>query len=414
MRILHLLSQHPESTGSGFYIRNVISQSEAAGHENYLLAGTSNADQYTLKSLPPSSSSFVNFGSGNLDFAIPGMSDVMPYPSSRFSELTKQQLKNYETQWGEAISRAFDVFGPTLVHSHHLWIMSGIARTILPKIPMVTSCHSTDLRQFVQCSHLQKMVKERCSSIHRILALGRSQATKIEDLLAIPQSKIDIVGGGFDADLFRWQQKASAPPVELLYGGKLSYAKGVDWLLKTMESMGKHQVHLHLAGSGTGTEKQHCLELAARLGTRVTVYGQLSQEQLASLMAKCHIFILPSFYEGLPLVLLEALASGCRIITTNLPGCLELLKHVSPALVDLITLPPMATVDRPQENELVTLQKKLAVSINRMAEKVMNQESPSEPEVINVTSRFHWHQVFKRIEAAYTTAVAAAGSSECG
>ena len=82
-----------------------------------------------------------------------------------------------------------------------------------------------------------------------------------------------------------------------------------------------------------GKKEQYCLELAAKGGASVTVHGRINQQDLARLMGSCHIFILPSFYEGLPLVLLEALASGCRIITTDLPGCKELLGDADPDLV---------------------------------------------------------------------------------
>ena len=65
------------------------------------------------------------------------------------------------------------------------------------------------------------------------------------------------------------------------------------------------------------------------------------------LLRRCHLFILPSFYEGLPLVLLEALASGCRIITTDLSGCRELLDAADPDLVEFVELPVLQEIDRP-------------------------------------------------------------------
>ncbi|MGB1227713.1 MAG: glycosyltransferase, partial [Poseidonibacter sp.] len=44
------------------------------------------------------------------------------------------------------------------------------------------------------------------------------------------------------------------------------------------------------------------------------------QDELAKFLRTCDIFILPSFFEGLPLVVIEALASGAKVICTNLPG----------------------------------------------------------------------------------------------
>ena len=49
----------------------------------------------------------------------------------------------------------------------------------------------------------------------------------------------------------------------------------------------------------------------------VTLHGQLNQPQLAVLMRRCGVCVLPSFYEGLPLVLIEAAACGCRIVAAE-------------------------------------------------------------------------------------------------
>jgi glycosyltransferase involved in cell wall biosynthesis len=82
--------------------------------------------------------------------------------------------------------------------------------------------------------------------------------------------------------------------------------------LHTFLNLKNQGMHLRLAGSGSGDEAHKCLEMAKNAGVAITVHGRISQQELAKLMGRCHIFILPSFFEGLPLVLLEALASGCR------------------------------------------------------------------------------------------------------
>ncbi len=93
-------------------------------------------------------------------------------------------------------------------------------------------------------------------------------------------------------------------------------------------------------------------------------------------MGSCHIFILPSFYEGLPLVLLEALASGCRIITTDLPGCKELLGDADPDLVEFIKLPVMKQIDRPEPEDLPIVEMRLREAINSMVARVLVSPSP--------------------------------------
>ena len=57
--------------------------------------------------------------------------------------------------------------------------------------------------------------------------------------------------------------------------------------------------------------------------------------------------ILPSFYEGLPLVILEGLASGCRIVATDLPGTKEVLGNSDADFITLVKTPRLRFTDQP-------------------------------------------------------------------
>lgn len=406
MNILHIISQHPGSTGSGIYLQNLLRQAEACGHRNYLIAGISSGmAPPRLDGVGAECCRFIRFAEGDLDFAIPGMSDVMPYASSRFGDLPPEAISRYEQVFALKIMEMVETFAVDVVHSHHLWLVSAVARRALPEMPMVTSCHSTELRQFVQCPHLSGRVLEDCRRIDRILALSENQAEQIIRLYAVDREKITIVGSGFDDRLFTFADKPAAGPVQFLYAGKLSHAKGVDWLLRVFGGLDAGTAHLHLAGSGIGEEARECLELAGNLGARLTVHGALSQQELASLMQRCHVFILPSFYEGLPLVLLEAMASGCRIVTTALPGCRELLAEVAGDLVEFVELPSMATVDRPGPRDWEKLDTDLREAVFAMVDRVHHSPSLQQGDTRKITDRSSWRVVFRRIEDAYARAM---------
>ncbi len=405
MNILHVISQHPASTGSGIYLQNLLRQAFAAGHRNLLVAGVASGGIPSLDGIDESCCRFVTFDGGDLDFVIPGMSDVMPYASSCFSGLSSDEILRYEAVFAEKIGGLADNFAIDIIHSHHLWLASAVARKTLPEVPMVTSCHSTDLRQLVNCRHLQGKVLDGCRSIDRVLALSSGQADQIASLYGFEHDRIDIIGSGFDERLFTFSEKNHSGPVQLLYAGKLSYAKGVDWLLRVCAGFSADAVHLHLVGAGFGDEERHCLELAGQLGERVTVHGVLSQIQLAALMRICHVCILPSFYEGLPLVLLEALASGCRIVTTALPGCRELLEGAPADLVAFVDLPAMSAIDRPDPGDWDMLDALLGDALRNVVGRVAENPAPSLPEITAITGRAKWDLVFSRIEKAYTRAI---------
>ncbi len=413
MKILHITSQHAESTGSGCYLQNILRRSQQAGYRNFLIAAISGGRQPHLDMIDEKHCRFLDFGLPPLPFPLPGMSDVMPYRSSRFGTLSKSQLDIYEECWKDIISTAIFDYKPDIIHSHHLWIMSSIARKCSEKwkIPQIISCHATDLHQFR--NHPQLQERADCRQAEGILALSEKQKQEIASLYGIAEEKIEVVGSGIDNSVFRIceEKRPMALPMQLLYAGKLSFAKGVQWLLDTVAMFGKEDLHLHIAGSGSGDEGIRCLQQAGYLQERglVSVHGRLEQEDLASLMQSCHAFILPSFSEGVPLVLLEALACGCRIICTDLPGCLHIVgdiggQGVASGLVEIAALTRMAAPTAQKDEDYALLQSRLQSALQKMIDRVQKENTTSklEREVRQeILRRNGWEQVFARIDEVY-------------
>lgn len=400
MKVLHLISQHPEQTGSGFYVQNIIKHCAAHGHKSHLIAGISGGKRAELPCLTAIECTFIPFEKDELNFTIPGMSDVMPYPSSTFSSLSELQLDNYCKVFENTIKEVVQKFSPDVIHSHHLWLATVVARKTCPDLPMVTSCHSTDIRQYLQNTHLRNRIFG-IQKIDRILALSNTQRNQIAKVHNVEYEQIDVVGGGYDTGCFNPGEKQRELPLQFVYAGKLSMAKGVPMLLQAMALLNDSRIHLHLVGSGTGEESKRCLQLAAQLAPKVTVHGAVSQENLAQLMRKAHVFVLPSFFEGLPLVLLEALSSGCRIICSDLPGCRELLKNGDSDIVDFVALPSMVNVDTPVPEQIDVFIKRIAGSLKKMAERAMINPNPSSQSAKKITASYSWRSVFSRVEKAY-------------
>jgi glycosyltransferase involved in cell wall biosynthesis len=401
MRILHILSQMPDFTGSGKTVQAIIRQSFAGGHENFLVAGIQ--DDFTIDPavLPLAHTEFVRFNHGPLDFMLPGMSDVMPYPSTVFSSMNKDQMNRYETAFTQALQRAKKKFQPDLIHTHHLWIVSKIARKIFQDLPMVTSCHGTCLRQHYLCSGLDLDIENAMADIDAVLCLSRHQKQQIIDIHSINPQKLHVVGAGFEKDLFYCESKPEKGPVQIVYAGKLSRAKGVPWFLRALKQVTGPDYCLHLAGAGTGQEKQECLALASDMGDRIKVHGSLSHERLARLMRQAHLFVLPSFFEGLPLVLMEALSSGCRILTTALPGTREIFEETRSDMIDLIDLPTLETVDTPFQKDMPALERALAHALGISIAKADQNRQPDLGQIHRLTCAYTWEGVFSKMETIY-------------
>jgi hypothetical protein len=159
LKILHVLGQRPEKTGSGIYFESVIREAKKQGHTNYWIAGGPIGSDHIPKGKAQIEGKFVYFGSETLDFPVVGMSDVMPYKSTRFKDLKGRRLTAYKKAFKEAVDEAVRWFNPDIIHTQHLFLLSATVRQLVPDVPMVTTCHGTELRQYNNCSHLRADAK---------------------------------------------------------------------------------------------------------------------------------------------------------------------------------------------------------------------------------------------------------------
>lgn len=401
MKILHLLSQRPDSTGSGIYVQAMIREAASQGFDNYLVAGlcASGCDENVC--IASDKSLFLQFHNADVSFPIPGMSDVMPYDSSRFCDLSEENLSEYETAFTILLQRAVAQFKPDVMHSHHLWIVSSLTRRLFPHIPLVTTCHGSDLRQFQNCKHLQDKVLRGCREIDFVMALSQAQKDEIIRLYDIAADKIIVIGAGYNDTLFYPIQKPAPNPVQLVYVGKLSNAKGVPWLLRALALIRLPEWQLHLVGSGSGEEKEYCLGLAEKLGNKIIVHGALPQESLAKILRQSHILVLPSFFEGLPLVILEGLASGCRIVATDLPGVKELIGNAETDFINLVPTPRLRFIDQPYAEDEMVFEQQLGEALKQQIGAAVSSADIDLSPIQDTLDAYTWTGIFNKVKQVY-------------
>jgi len=405
LRILHVIGQRPEMTGSGIYLEAMIRESMKHGFSTYRVAGVPAGNIPSLKDRPQTEGACVFFESESLNFPVTGMSDVMPYKSSLFKDLKGGRLTSYKSAFTHVLEDAVNQFNPDIIHTNHLFLLSALVKKLFPTIPIVATCHGTELRQYNNCPHLRRFVKRYCRGLDKIIALTNDQKRNIHRLYGIPLNQIIVVGGGYDQTMFTRSPKSPAGTVHILYAGKFNRSKGVPWLLRSLTKIEHHDWHLHMAGSGKGQEYNHCIDLAEKLGRKVTNHGYVTHHQLSGLMKKAHVQVLPSFFEGLPLVLFEGLASGCRIITTELSGFDEIFGNASRETIDLIQLPPLETIDRPYRKDEAQLEDALCQRILDMMAVVRNSPDVVDPQAEKIASHYTWPRIFQRTLSVYRDAV---------
>ena len=401
-RILHAISQIPDITGSGVYVSAMIRHARARGHDNFLVAGVPGSWQAPNPSFSDENSAFVRFDGPDLDFPVVGMSDAMPYPSRRFKDLGPDDLSAYEKAFGRKLADSARRFSPDLVHCHHLWVLAATARRTFPRLPVTATCHGSDLRQAAACPAIRENVAPFLRDLDAVMALSEAQKKEISAIFGIDAEKIVVIGAGYDAGRFVRGAKPEAPPVEILYAGKISRAKGLGHLMAGLDRLDPAlDFRLRLAGGGQGREKEELFAMARALGPAVSFLGPLAQKKLAEKMAQSHIFILPSLFEGLPLVLLEAAASGCRIVSTTLPGAVEVFGGRDIASVSFAALPAMEKVDKVPPEAAASFEAGLAAALDAQIRMVLRGDQADHEKMDRLLADFRWPAVFRRAEAVY-------------
>jgi glycosyltransferase involved in cell wall biosynthesis len=405
-RILHVLSQRPSLTGSGITLDALVRLAGEAGLEHRVAVGVPAGGAHPeVGGLPARSIHplpFAGADAGNVPellFPVPGMSDVMPYRSSRWSSLTRGQVDEYCRAWRTHLSAIIDDFRPHLIHAHHVWLVSSLLKELAPATPVVAHCHGTGLRQMVLCPHLAERVRAGCRSLDRFLVLHQQHADDYGQALGLEADRFKVVGAGYREDLFHTGGRTDADAPVILYAGKLSRAKGLPWLLEAVASLSGEvpRLTLHVAGGGEGEEADTLRQHMELMSPLVVFHGRLDQQSLASLMRRSSLFVLPSFYEGLPLVLVEALASGCRLVATALPGVVRELAPQMGDRLSLVPLPRLRNADQPLEEDLPVFTAHLARSI-RGALQAHRSDAPLAQEALRT---FTWQSVYNRVEQTW-------------
>ena len=135
----------------------------------------------------------------------------------------------------------------------------------------------------------------------------------------MPGLSVPEIPNGVDTSRFSPLVRESNGQCELLFVGRLAPQKGVNILLHALSRL---PAGWRLRIAGDGPERGRLAALAASLGIvdRVVFLGWTQRDELPALYRSADVFVFPSYDEGMPNVVLEALASGLPIVATRIAG----------------------------------------------------------------------------------------------
>ena len=139
--------------------------------------------------------------------------------------------------------------------------------------------------------------------------------------------RMHVVHCGVDPDSYD-PVPHQGPGRRLLFVGRLAAVKGVALLLESVALLREVHPDIELTLAGDGPDRPLLEERAAELGItdRVRFLGYQSQSQVRELLRQTDAFVMASFAEGVPVVLMEAMAAGVPVVATRIAGIPELVE----------------------------------------------------------------------------------------
>lgn len=146
-----------------------------------------------------------------------------------------------------------------------------------------------------------------------------------ERKLLPPESKVVVVNGsGVDLDYFPFHERTESPFPRFLFIGRLLVAKGIREYAEAARLVRREHPHARFSIAGwidKNPDSIHQDELSEWVASGLDYLGKLDDVRPA--LSESDVFVLPSYREGTPRTVLEAMATGRAIITTDAPGCRE-------------------------------------------------------------------------------------------
>jgi len=215
-----------------------------------------------------------------------------------------------------------------------LWL-SFIFRT-----PVIMHIHSGEFLEFYAEVSTVKQKYIKCTLMHakKIILLTEGWKSKFSGIIK-DEKKLTVLANPVDSNLFKKtsSKKTNADKksvVNLLFLGKVCEKKGIYDLIKAIKKVSDNNIKIQLYYGGHG-EIESVKHLAKSLDIENIIHylGWVTNSNKIQAYQNADIFILPSYHEGQPMTILEAMAAGCTIISTTVGGIPETVINNKEALL---------------------------------------------------------------------------------
>lgn len=252
-------------------------------------------------------------------------------------------LEYLHVQTDKRIRRIIGNFRPDVIHAHFLLPAGHLA--VQHHVPTVVTAHGADAYEW---PWERRGLLNAAAEVIRRAAVVTAVSAFIRDRVGeIAQRSVDVIYNGASEETFfrrDWRAERAALGIEadrfvIAFAGDVIAEKGAFDLLRAARRLQAFRPLVILAGRlGRGSRTA-----IASLGVDCEALGAISQEKLAEVFGAADVVSLPSYDEGLPASLCEAMLSGRPIVATGVGGIPEIVKDgetgylVEPGNIDQLT-----------------------------------------------------------------------------
>ncbi|MCE5203445.1 MAG: glycosyltransferase [Actinomycetia bacterium] len=227
---------------------------------------------------------------------------------------------------------------PHFVHAHAIYPSAAAARRLIggSGIPLVISVHGSDLRSNLARPSWVREVRHTLSCAAAVVCVSTALADEIRALDCVDPTKIGVIPNTYDDLRFTYVPREHHDgPFRLASIGNLVPVKGHDVLVRGVGEAVRSgmDITLDVVGGGPELGRLKAIAVEEGLAERVRFLGPLSDEEVASVLARADAFALASRSEGFGVAIVEALATGLPVLATRSGGPEDIVTEQDGVLV---------------------------------------------------------------------------------
>jgi glycosyltransferase involved in cell wall biosynthesis len=378
IRLFYVNSAYIMSDAGKIKILEVIQQGEIGGGESHLLTLIAHIDRHRFEPV------------------VIALSD-----GEMISRLTASGIRNYVVQTGLPFN--ISVWGKIreilrkekidIVHTHGARALSNLLYPAsgIP-VPIVHTVHGWSFHDYLPAWKKRlRIAGEKFLTSRASINIAVSESNKRIGLQEFGAFHCEVINNGVDLSLYNRDDKADirgefgiAPNAVLIsFVARFIHDKNPLALLKAFHRVQDGHPEARLIMVGNGPAREAAITLAAELGMTGKVHFPGFRTDVPDILAASDIFCLPSIKEGLPVSLIEAMASGNAVIATDVQGCNDVVTQGQDGLLvpmegleDNLTKALLQLLERPERVRQLAARGRQTVE-NRfdagtMAEKIGN------------------------------------------